>query len=212
MDRFIDTLNEKPIFSALFMMALAVFGAFALVTIAQQGRASFMDRSEHLLVMPGERQQSSASSGSNRQSRAALTPITDNDESDEQVTPTRNTDPLVIREISMVKPVFLCDGSSTTVKISGMRLISNSGHKGGTYAWKVDILSGLDYSTRDRWRGSVPAGETDYTVSYEGTDAGALYTRTFTHPHEEMKLRLRTVSPNDVTSQWFTIPASDSCR
>lgn len=214
MDRFLYIFSEKPIISTLFIMGVFSLMAFAIVGAAQHGQASFMARAEQTFAAGAADDDNNSLEGRRSdRGRSRAVAATDNNESETRsAREAANAESLVIRSVSMVQPAFTCGESSTTVKMNGMRLSTNEAHKGGTYTWKVDILSGLDYSMREQWRGSIPAGEADYQVSYESTDTGSLYSRSFTHPHDEIKLRIRIVRPNDVTSAWLIVPASDECQ
>lgn len=214
MDRFTYYLGDKPIIGALCIMGLMIFGVLGMVSLAQSGKAAFLEKSERRLLAAGLRKSSdsSVSSSSSRATQVTIGGIANTQEEQDNSSSNNNTEPLIIYAVAMVNPTVSCSGSSTVVKIDGLRIASNDNHKSASYRWKVDVLSTIDYSTRDQWRGTIPAGETDYVISYAGTDASALYSRVFTHPHDEIRLRARITSPNDVASQWLTIPASEDCR
>lgn len=209
MDRLSYFLTEKPVFLVGLLFAGFIFLAVLFVGVAEQGRESFQRRAVENMMITGS-ETATTGTRANRSQVSSDQRTTNSNRS--SVVVASFSEPMVIRSVSMLNPEFECTDDGTMVRIPGMRLTANDSHRTASYRWKVDILSGLDYSTRDEWRGRIPGGETKYVVSYENTETEALYSRTFTHPHDEIRMRLRVVSPNDVTSDWYVIPASKTCR
>lgn len=209
MSSFLDNLNEKPIFSALFTMGALISIAILLVSIAQAGRTSFMQRADEVLAVSDSGANSAIASDSANKPRRNSSVTAESPEKSEDVS--YYTEPLIVQKVSLLTPIYKCIGSTTKFTLNGIRIVSNENHKAGVYKWKTDILSGIDYSNREHWRGSIPAGESDYSIDYDSTTTETLYMRNFSHPHDEIKIRVRVVSPNEVSSEWFTIPASEDC-
>lgn len=211
MDRLSYYIADRPIFGVLFMLAIGLLMVLTLADVARGGQTAFEERAVTTLGVSSKKQNTNAPASSYRSSET-----TDDDVESESRSQTSSifdnyNEPLELQGVVMKDAKYSCKADSTLVTIGGMQLEANENHEAAAYRWRMDILSDFDYSTREEWRGQIPAGETPYDVSYANTSTQALYSRAFTHPHNEIKMRIRTTRPNEVVSDWYVIPASDSC-
>lgn len=202
--------SEKGGFHISLFLLISFLGIVLFAHIIQIGRQGFEARATEMAARQSKDNTDSNRSASNRSNQSAVPASAVNEE--RQQAAANNKEPLTITGVGMLTPSYKCTGDTTLVTIGGMRLLANANHRAAAYTWKVDILGDHDYSTREQWRGRIPAGETDYNLTYSGTETQSLYSRAFMHPHSDMKIRIRVTSPNDAASAWFEVPTSDNCR
>jgi hypothetical protein len=114
-----------------------------------------------------------------------------------------------ITGISLDQASWYCGYGGHGITLSGGAMIYASNNNGGTFSWVVDVTGSNSYPPSSTPIPiSFPSGKSWMQTDYVGYNTPR-FLDSNAKPGESF--RFRVISPNSVSSPWYTVPASASC-
>ncbi|MDB5185725.1 MAG: hypothetical protein JWL85_248 [Candidatus Saccharibacteria bacterium] len=127
--------------------------------------------------------------------------------------PSATKQPFLIASVYLNGASWYCSGGRVVLQVASAGVSAQNIAAGGAFTWQVELVGTYNDPVPYAYSAHFPSTSGGYTIT--GSSPGYLYSGVLSSavPVTDVKIRVRVVTPNSVTSSWYVVPASafNSC-